>query len=188
MKEMKDHNPTYETEEFKEVSRTVKPREREEAQRIMKNKKFQILDLLPIECWNGEKQRSNKKHKRNILRCGKGTGIAQWEDENGQIFYIAAVNAVFRVDYKIKVDVNGKSELEIHHSPCTGLMKISGSSGKDVVKALYCEIVETIHKHYAAVKVQRSMVRMIERKKNDKVSMFERWNHDLYGVFSHPIT
>ena len=82
---MTSHDPLYGSDGHKKLMEGITQEDQERARKIASLESFHILGLLPIECWNGEPQRSSHPYKRNIIGCQTGSGLAQWEDEYGQI-------------------------------------------------------------------------------------------------------
>lgn len=113
--------------------------DKDKVRRIISQEKFNILSFLPINCWNGEKQRSKHPHKRNILGCHIGCGFAQWEDDNGQIYFLASKDSVMRIDYRLEIYEDGSTEMKVENK---SVIKEIGGSG--VVNDLYNEVLAKI--------------------------------------------
>lgn len=114
--------------------------DKEKVRRIIEQGSFNILSFLPIESWNGEKQRSSHSYKRNILGCHIGCGFAQWEDENGQIYFLASKDSVMRIAYRLEIYDDGSTEIKVEKKSV--IKEIGGSS---VVNALYNEVIAKIN-------------------------------------------
>ena len=128
------YNPEYGTEEFNELQSRTIDEERQKARRFLDDKNVKILCLEPDNSWDGEEKRKGGRpsllpYKKNVLGFKSGTGIAQWEDENGKTFHISGMQDVFVSDEEKGWVTHTKKEMP-----------------KKFINALYCEIVERIAK------------------------------------------
>ncbi len=173
---MTSHDPLYGSDGHKKLMEGITQGDQERARQITSLESFHILGLLPIECWNGEPQRSSHPYKRNIIGCQTGSGVAQWEDEYGQIYFLASSNSVLRIHYRLEIYDDGSTQMIPEK---TSAIKAIG--GKGVVNALYNEVLKKYGEQASAEKIQKSFRQMMDNQKKEYLSMFQMWGDNVYA-------